>query len=92
VMQVGCLLCGREPHLRAGGPLRWHTLAMMGAPSGTVILLFTDIEGPTCLWQMDEAAMGVAVSRPAELLRAALQDCGGKVFSTMVSGFAAANR
>jgi len=29
----------------------------VGAPSGTVTFLFTDIEGSTGLWQKDESAM-----------------------------------
>ena len=62
----------------------------MGAPSGTVTFLFTDIEGSTQLWQLDEAAMGLAVSRHDELLRATILECGGAVFSTMGDGFAAA--
>jgi predicted ATPase/class 3 adenylate cyclase len=62
----------------------------MGAPSGTVTFLFTDIEGSTKLWQLDEAAMGLAVSRHDELLRATILECGGAVFSAMGDGFAAA--
>jgi predicted ATPase/class 3 adenylate cyclase len=62
----------------------------MGAPSGTVTFLFTDIEGSTQLWQRDEAAMREAVRRHDELLRATILECGGAVFSTMGDGFAAA--
>jgi hypothetical protein len=36
---------------------------VMSAPSGTVTFLFTDIEGSTRLWQLDEVAMRAAFSR-----------------------------
>jgi predicted ATPase/class 3 adenylate cyclase len=62
----------------------------MGAPSGTVTFLFTDIEGSTRLWQLDESAMRAAVRRHDELLRAAIGEEGGTVFSTMGDGIAAA--
>jgi class 3 adenylate cyclase len=62
----------------------------MGAPSGTVTFLFTDIEGSTRLWQLDETAMRGAVSCHDELLRTAVEDSGGTIFSTMGDGFAAA--
>jgi hypothetical protein len=35
----------------------------VGAPSGTVTFLFTDIEGSTRLWQADEPAMRAALER-----------------------------
>jgi class 3 adenylate cyclase len=62
----------------------------MGVPSGTVTFLFTDIEGSTRLWQLDEGAMREAVQRHDELLRANSLECGGVVFSTMGDGFAVA--
>jgi class 3 adenylate cyclase len=62
----------------------------MGAPSGTVTFLFTDIEGSTHLWQLDEAAMREAVRRHDQLLRTTIMECGGVVFSTMGDGLAAA--
>jgi predicted ATPase/class 3 adenylate cyclase len=62
----------------------------MGAPSGTVTFLFTDIEGSTRVWQLDEAAMREAVRRHDALLQATILECGGVVFSTMGDGFAAA--
>jgi predicted ATPase/class 3 adenylate cyclase len=62
----------------------------MGAPSGTVTFLFTDIEGSTRVWQLDEAAMREAVRRHDELLRATIEECRGVVFSTMGDGVAAA--
>jgi predicted ATPase/class 3 adenylate cyclase len=62
----------------------------MGAPSGTVTFLFTDIEGSTRLWQLDEAAMRESVRRHDDLLRTAVEDSGGTIFSTMGDGVAAA--
>jgi class 3 adenylate cyclase len=62
----------------------------VSAPSGTVTFFFTDIEGSTCLWQLDEAAMRLAVRRHDELVREAVVDSGGAVFSTMGDGFTAA--
>jgi predicted ATPase/class 3 adenylate cyclase len=62
----------------------------MTGPSGTVTFLFTDIEGSTRLWQEDEVSMRQAVARHDQLLRAAVDDHGGVVFSTMGDGLAAA--
>jgi predicted ATPase/class 3 adenylate cyclase len=62
----------------------------MGAPSGTVTFLFTDIEGSTRLWQLNEAAMREAVRRHDEMLRATVAECAGVVFSTMGDGLASA--
>jgi class 3 adenylate cyclase len=62
----------------------------VGAPSGTVTFLFTDIEGSTRLWQLDEQAMRAAMGRHDELLRQLVAAHGGEVFSTMGDGVAAA--
>ncbi len=62
----------------------------LGAPSGTMTFLFTDIEGSTRLWQQDEAAMRDALSRHDAIVRAAIDGRGGYVFSTGGDGFAAA--
>ena len=63
---------------------------VMSAPSGTVTFLFTDIEGSTRLWQVDESAIRAALSRHDELLRKAIADHDGVVFSSMGDGMAAA--
>ena len=63
---------------------------VMSAPSGTVTFLFTDIEGSTRLWQVDEIAIRAALSRHDELLRKAIADHDGVVFSSMGDGMAAA--
>jgi predicted ATPase len=52
--------------------------------------LFTDIEGSTRLWQADELAMGAALARHDELLRKAVSECDGVVFSSMGDGLGAA--
>jgi predicted ATPase/class 3 adenylate cyclase len=62
---------------------------VVGAPSGTVTFLFTDIEGSTQLWQEGEALMRAAVARHDELIRSAVAEHGGEVFSTMGDGVAA---
>ena len=62
----------------------------MAVPSGTVTFLFTDVEGSTRLWQQDEAAMRAALFLHDELLRSAVVEQGGTVFSTMGDGVAAA--
>jgi predicted ATPase/class 3 adenylate cyclase len=59
-------------------------------PSGTVTLLFTDVEGSTRLWEADPGAMAVALRRHDELVRAAIEDAGGYVFKTVGDSFCAA--
>jgi predicted ATPase len=51
--------------------------------------LFTDIEGSTRLWQLDEAAMRSAVACHDTLLRKVIADLGGMVFSGTGDGVAA---
>ena len=62
----------------------------MGAPTGTVTFLFTDIEGSTRLWESAPEAMRRALARHDELLRHAIGEHGGLVFSTGGDGLAAA--
>ena len=59
-------------------------------PTGTVTLLFTDIEGSTQHWEEQSAAMSDALRRHDELLRAAIEAHGGYVFKTTGDGFCAA--
>ncbi|MDQ3862341.1 MAG: tetratricopeptide repeat protein [Actinomycetota bacterium] len=63
---------------------------MTGLPTGTVTLLFTDVEGSTKLWERDPEAMSQALSRHDELLRNAVEDHGGFVFKTVGDAFYAA--
>jgi predicted ATPase/class 3 adenylate cyclase len=62
----------------------------MGAPSGTVTFLFTDIEGSTRLWDTVPGAMRTALERHDAILRDAIARHGGVVFSTGGDGFGAA--
>ncbi len=59
-------------------------------PTGTVTLLFTDIEGSTRLWEDQARAMGVALARHDQLLRHSIGARGGHVFKTVGDAFCAA--
>jgi predicted ATPase/class 3 adenylate cyclase len=61
-----------------------------GIPSGTVTLLFTDVEGSTRLWEADPAAMAAALREHDDLVRGAIEDAGGYVFKTVGDAFCAA--
>jgi predicted ATPase/class 3 adenylate cyclase len=56
-------------------------------PSGTVTLLFTDIEGSTQHWEQQRAAMADALRKHDELIRAAIEANGGHVFKTVGDAF-----
>ncbi len=58
-------------------------------PSGTVTLLFTDIEGSTQHWEEQGAGMAEALRRHDELLRTAIEAHGGHIFKTMGDQFCA---
>jgi predicted ATPase/class 3 adenylate cyclase len=62
----------------------------VGAPSGTVTFLFTDIEGSTGLWEAAPEAMRAALARHDEIVRGAMEGHGGYVFATGGDGFGAA--
>src|SRR5260370_35354268 len=61
-------------------------------PSGTVTLLFTDIEGSTRLWESEPGPMAVALRRHDEIMRSAIEMAGGYVFKTVGDSFCAAFR
>jgi class 3 adenylate cyclase len=63
---------------------------MSGAPSGTVTLLFTDVEGSTRLWEAERQAMAAALRRHDEILRDSIEHSGGYVFKTAGDSFCAA--
>jgi class 3 adenylate cyclase len=63
---------------------------LSGAPSGTVTLLFTDVEGSTRLWDAERDAMGEALRRHDEIVRGAIERSGGYVFKTVGDAFCAA--
>jgi predicted ATPase/class 3 adenylate cyclase len=55
----------------------------------TLTFMFSDIEGSTQRWERDDAAMADAVRRHDELVRAAIESCGGRVFKTVGDAFCA---
>jgi predicted ATPase/class 3 adenylate cyclase len=59
-------------------------------PSGTITLLFTDVEGSTKLWETEPDYMAQALRRHDEILRAAVEEAGGFVFKTVGDAFCAA--
>jgi predicted ATPase/class 3 adenylate cyclase len=59
-------------------------------PSGAVTLLFTDIEGSTRWWEIAPEMMRVSLERHDDLVRDAIERCGGRVFKTVGDGFCAA--
>src|SRR5260370_21284493 len=63
---------------------------MADLPTGTVTLMFTDIEGSTRLWEAHAAAMRTALARHDALLRHCIADHAGHVFKTGGHAFCAA--
>jgi predicted ATPase/class 3 adenylate cyclase/Tfp pilus assembly protein PilF len=63
---------------------------LMPLPTGTITLLFTDIEGSTQLWERFPEAMRLALARHDHLLRTAIESHGGVVFKTVGDAFCAA--
>jgi predicted ATPase/class 3 adenylate cyclase/DNA-binding CsgD family transcriptional regulator len=61
----------------------------MGFPSGTVTLLFTDVEGSIRLWEADREAMAEASARYSMLVRDQIEVAGGQVFKTVGEAFRA---
>lgn len=59
----------------------------MAPPSGTVTLLFTDIEGSTKLWEQSPEAMQSALARHDGVIRKAALGKGGHVFKTVGDAF-----
>ena len=59
-------------------------------PTGTVTMLFTDIEGSTGWWESDPESMRPALARHDRILRETIEDAGGYVFSTAGDAFCAA--
>jgi predicted ATPase/class 3 adenylate cyclase len=62
----------------------------VGAPSGTVTFLFTDIEGSTRLWEAAPDAMRAVLVSHDSIVRRAIEAHSGHVFATGGDGFAAA--
>jgi predicted ATPase/class 3 adenylate cyclase/DNA-binding CsgD family transcriptional regulator/tetratricopeptide (TPR) repeat protein len=61
----------------------------MGFPSGTVTLLFTDVEGSIRLWEADREAMAEASARHDRIVRQQVEGAGGQVFTTAGEAFRA---
>lgn len=59
-------------------------------PTGTVTILFTDIEGSTRLWEADSESMQAAIARHDALVRGAVEAHGGYVFKTVGDAFCVA--
>jgi len=58
-------------------------------PSGVVTFLFTDIEGSTRRWETDSEVMRAALADHDEVLRAAIEAEGGRVFKHTGDGVCA---
>jgi class 3 adenylate cyclase len=63
---------------------------MTSPPSGTVTLLFTDIEGSTTRWEHHPQAMKRALARHDAILREAIEANGGYIFRLIGDAFCAA--
>src|SRR5580693_5100929 len=61
----------------------------MGFPSGTVTLLFTDIEGGIGLWEADPEAMAGASVRHNRIVREQVEVAGGHVVKAVGEAFRA---
>ena len=61
----------------------------MGFPSGTVTLLFTDVEGGVRLWEADREAMAEASACHNRIVREQIAVAGGRVFKTVGEAFRA---
>jgi len=70
--------------------MRGGKRTMPDLPSGTVTLLFTDIEGSTRLWESHAPAMRAALARHDAILRHCIQEHQGHVFKTGGDAFCAA--
>jgi predicted ATPase/class 3 adenylate cyclase len=59
-------------------------------PSGTVTLLFTDIEGSTRMWEAEPDQMAAALRRHDQIMRQTIEQARGYVFKTVGDSFCAA--
>jgi len=75
-----------------GGQVRIlsHVSNPVQVPSGTITLLFTDVEGSTRLWEAEPDLMAQALRRHDEILRDAIGQVDGYVFKTVGDAFCAA--
>ena len=63
---------------------------MTNPPTGTVTFLLTDIEGSTRLWEQNSKAMTEALAWHDDVMRAAIENNGGYIFTTAGDAFCAA--
>jgi predicted ATPase/class 3 adenylate cyclase len=61
----------------------------LGGSSRVLTFMFTDIEGSTKLWESDPEAMRAALARHDEIVREAIESCGGRVVKSLGDGFCA---
>jgi len=59
----------------------------VGYLSGTVTLMFTDVEGSIRLWEADRDAMAEASARHHRLVREQVEAAGGRAFKTVGEAF-----
>ena len=79
---------GRPPHMPKSGSSLGPARDRLG--SGTLVFLFTDIEGSTERWERAPQTMNLALARHDSVLHAAIKQHGGQVFKTMGDAFCAA--
>ena len=63
---------------------------MTSPPTGTVTVMFTDVEGSTKMWERSPHAIHRSLSRHDEILREAIEKRGGYVFKTVGDAFCCA--
>ena len=68
----------------------WRPSLAQTPPTGTLTLLFSDIEGSTRLWEQHPDSMADALERHDALMRSVLETHGGYVFKTVGDSFSAA--
>src|SRR6476619_5866120 len=73
-------------------PAQWRRTRSMTtqAPSGTVTVILTDLEGSTRMWEQDPEAMKSAMVRHDEMLEKTIAAHRGFVFALMSDRLAAA--
>jgi predicted ATPase/class 3 adenylate cyclase len=71
------------------GPALPETESPYVIPTGTVVFLFTDIEGSTVRWDAYRDAMQAALRRHDAILRSAIESHDGYVFKTIGDAFCA---
>src|SRR4029077_1055102 len=81
---------GDIPWLRGAYEVGRGDAVTPAAPSGVVTFLFTDIEGSTRRWEADAEAMRAALLKHDDVLRTAIEEHEGFLFSHTGDGVVAA--